>query len=146
MDLFHEIKPAQALGIRVHHVESGRIELVAPFAPNRNDKGTAFAGSMASMLSLAGWGVITQSLRDAGIEADVMIVKSEIEYTAPARSALFAEAELSDHEIARISQELDVRGRSRIGLQADLHSDDVPCASMTADYAIVRTQPDQPAV
>lgn len=107
--------------------------------PNRNDKGTAFAGSIASMLALAGWAAITLSLREAGIEAEVMIVKSEMEYVAAANTALFAEAAVPEEETARIVQELNGRGRSRIALQAHLHSGATGCASMSASYAVIRT-------
>ncbi|WP_372846850.1 YiiD C-terminal domain-containing protein [Pontiella sp.] len=139
VDPFIHIPPAKALGIQLNRFEEGTAELVAPFAKNVNDKGTAFAGSICSMLSLAGWAAITLALREKGIEADVLIVKSEIDYTAAARAALFAEASVRPDKIARALRELAGRGRSRIDLHAKLHSDGIDCAAMAASYAIIRT-------
>lgn len=137
--LFKDIAPAQAMGIRITRFENGRIELVAPFRPNINDKGTAFAGSISSMLTLAGWALITLHLKEADIAADVMVVKSEIEYTTAACSALFAEADIADSEITRILLELKKHGRSRARVDSVLHSDGKTCARMTSSYAIIKT-------
>ena len=135
--LFEDIAPARAMGIQVNGFENGRIELVAPIGLNINDKGTAFAGSIASLLTLAGWGAITLRLKEAGVEADVMVVKSETSYPSAARSALFAEAAVSEAERARVFQELEESGRSRIEVKSALHSDGIECAAMTASFAII---------
>jgi thioesterase domain-containing protein len=135
--IFQSIVPAQKLGIQMNDWTDGRVELVAPLASNRNDKGTAFAGSIASMLSLAGWAAITLALREAGIKAEVMIVKSEIDYRAAAHGALFAEATLAPEETERMTRELNERGRCRILLAAQLHSDGIDCAHMSGSYAIM---------
>jgi thioesterase domain-containing protein len=137
IDPFLQIPAAKAMGIQLNRFEEGTAELVAPFTKNINDKGTAFAGSICSMLSLAGWAAITLALRQKGVEAEVLIVKSEIDYTAAARSALFAEATVRPDKVARAIRELADRGRSRIELRAKLHSDDTDCAAMAASYAII---------
>ena len=135
--LFADITPARALGISVVDYANGHIVLAAPLKLNLNDKGTAFAGSISSMLLLAGWGAISLRLKEAGIKADVMAVKSEIEFTAAVRSALFAEASVSDAEMAPVIQSMEEHGRSRICVKAFLHSDGKTCARLTAHYAIV---------
>lgn len=135
--LFNSIRPAKAMGIRVHRFEKGCIELVAPLAPNLNDKGTAFAGSISSMLTLAGWALITLHLKEAGMNADVMVVKSETEYTTAVRAALFVEATLSEAERAQLFQTQEKQGRSRICIQSHLHSNGEICARMTAHYAVI---------
>ncbi len=135
--LLHSIVPARKLGIQVTDWSDGQVTLAAPLERNLNDKGTAFAGSIASMLSLAGWAAITLALREAGMEAEVMIVKSEIDYTAAVRSCLFAEAAVSSREAERVIQELNERGRSRISLEARLHSDGTDCARMSGSYALI---------
>ncbi len=136
-DLLTDIAPAEALGISVSSFENGRIELSAPLEPSKNDKGTAFAGSITSMLVLAGWGAIMAALREAGISADVMVVKSETEYTEAVRGKMISEATLTREELDRILQELDTGKRSRGTLVARLHSNERECAAMTAHYAII---------
>src|SRR3989338_2624036 len=46
---------ARAMDARVVSVDDGRAVLHAPLEPNRNVHGAAFAGSLYSLASLAGW-------------------------------------------------------------------------------------------
>ncbi|VGO20604.1 YiiD C-terminal domain-containing protein [Pontiella sulfatireligans] len=132
-NLFKDIAPAQALQIKPTHYANGKLELTAPLKPNLNDKGTGFAGSISSMLVLAGWAVITIGLKEADLDAEVMVVKSETEYSGPVQSELKAEASVSPSEMARVSQELEKRGRSRLTVQSRMGTS----ACMTASYAII---------
>lgn len=136
-NLFKNIPPAQALHIEISEWNGRRAELRAPLAPNLNDKGTAFAGSIDSLLNLAGWSAITLALRDAGMDADVMIVQSETEYCAAVQSDMTAVSELSAEEGARITSELQECRRSRVALTSQLRSANKPCATMSAHYAIL---------
>ena len=131
------ILPAQALDIKVVEWDGRRVELAAPLAPNLNDKGTAFAGSIDALLDLAGWSAITLALRDAGIEAQVMIVKSATEYTAAVRADMTANTVIPAGEMEHVVQEIKRRGRSRLAIQSHLEAGGVPCAAMTAHYAII---------
>lgn len=133
MTLFTDIIPAQALGIEVSRHWKNGIELSAPLDKNRNDKGTGFAGSISSILTLAGWALITRELKEAGLQANVMVVKSETEYTAPVTEDFTATCETTEAEIARVFQNLENNDRSRITLQSEIPG----CARMTASYAVI---------
>ena len=135
--LLDNILPAHDLGIKITGWHNGKVELTAPLAKNLNDKGTAFAGSIDSMLDLAGWSAITLALREAGIAADVMIVKCKTEYTAAVRSNMTATAELSENEKSQMLQKLSETGRYRIALQCRLFDEDRICTSMNASYAVI---------
>ena len=135
--LLASIAPAEALGIELSGWNGICIELAAPLDRNLNDKGTAFAGSIDSMLDLAGWGALTLALRDAGFGAEVMIVESTTEYTAAARADMIATAAVSSDEIARITEELVMNGKSRTRLRCRLSANGVECAAMEAQYAII---------
>ena len=135
--LLDQITPAQALGIELSEWDGRRVTLSAPLEPNRNDKGTAFAGSIDALLDLAGWSAITLALRDAGIEAEVMIVKSKTEYMAAARSDMTATATITKEETDRMMAELQARGRSRTSLSSSVESGNERCAAAAAHYAVI---------
>ena len=135
--LFDGIPPAQIMGITVSKVWTNGLELTAPFKENRNDKGTAFAGSIASILTLAGWGLLTLKLKECGLHPDIMAVTSTINYTRPAKQRLSAVAEISDAELERICNDLQATQRSRVRLSIVLRSGDTECARATADYALM---------
>jgi thioesterase domain-containing protein len=136
-NLFAQIPPAQAMEIKVSNVWKNGIELSAPFECNSNDKGTAFAGSIASLLTLAGWSLLTLQLREQSLEPDIMVVASQIKYARPATQALRASVEISQAELERIQNELQTRQRSRARLCIALHSGETECATATAEYALI---------
>lgn len=126
------------MGIQVVAWDGRRVALTAPLEPNRNDKGTGFAGSIDALLDLAGWSAITLALRDAGIGADVMIVKSETEYRAAVRGDMKACASISSTDRDQMIDDLMERGRSKIHIVVRVESENKKCAAMTAHYAILK--------
>jgi thioesterase domain-containing protein len=48
----------------VDSYDQGRLTLKAPFAPNINDKGTVFAGTLNAVATLAGWSLLWLILRE----------------------------------------------------------------------------------
>ena len=132
-DLFAEIIPAKAMQITVSRHWKNGIELAAPLAANLNDKGTAFAGSISSMLTLAGWALITHQLNEAGLSAEMMVVECSTQYSAAVRTDLISTAEMAEGEMARVFQELENRGRSRIRIESIIPGH----AAMTASYAVI---------
>ena len=96
-----------------------RLGLTAPLAANVNDKGSAFGGSMTSLMTYAGWGLVTLQLQQAGVRADVFVADSKVRYLKPLYADLRAEAMLAPEQswelfLATLAQ----RGRARIHLQA----------------------------
>jgi thioesterase domain-containing protein len=81
--LFSGIPIADAMGLQVISYGAEGLTLSAPLGPNRNDKGTAFAGSIYSAAVLAGWGLVTLGLREAGLDASVVVKDAEIRYLVP---------------------------------------------------------------
>mgnify|MGYP001493776877 CR=1 FL=1 len=91
--------PVAALGLRVDSAaDDDRLCLRAPLAANVNDKGCAFGGSLVSLMTLAGWGLIVRRLAEAGEDADVYVAATEVRYRAPLYAELAAVAEPAEGE------------------------------------------------
>jgi|RhiMethySRZTD1v2_1073278.scaffolds.fasta_scaffold1834877_1 thioesterase domain-containing protein len=114
---------ARAMQLHVLEYDGHRLALSAPLAPNVNDKGCAFGGSLVSLTTLAAWGLINLRLGEAGAVADVYVQDSNVEYLAPVWGELVAEAcagpdeswqefiaMLSDQGTARIRMAAEVSG------------------------------------
>lgn len=135
--------PVAAMAVRVHALDAERVTLFAPLAANINDKGCAFGGSIAGLLTLAGWSLLVLRLARAGVTADVFVADSRIEYLAPLYADLYAEAWLAaavdwDGALARLHE----RGRASVSLESILHGGDgVAAARMHSRFAIRRTAP-----
>ncbi len=82
-DILQRIPLARAMRLRVPRYTGDTLEMTAPLAPNINDKGCAFGGSMASLLTLAGWGLIELGLRARQLDCDLYIGDSQLRYHEP---------------------------------------------------------------
>jgi thioesterase domain-containing protein len=111
--------PVAAMRLSPARFAGDALELNAPLASHVNDKGCAFGGSLVSLMTLAGWGLVTLRLREAGIEADVFVADTQVRYLAPLYADLQATARVAEHHawpdaIAR----LRAAGRDSVPVQA----------------------------
>jgi thioesterase domain-containing protein len=117
--LLDAMPPVAALGVRVTRCDAERVVLEAPLVRNVNDKACAFGGSLASLLTLAGWGALDSALHRRGIEAEVYVADSEVKYRAPLYADLVAEAAVPDDDaLDALAVKLAERGRGGIHLDA----------------------------
>ncbi|WP_159016809.1 YiiD C-terminal domain-containing protein [Cognatiluteimonas profundi] len=117
--LYQAMPPVAALGLRSAGFDGDCLRLHAPLAANINDKGCAFGGSLASLMTLAGWGLVNLRLQQAGVQADVFVADSQLRYRAPLYADLEAGARLAegaswDAFLARLRE----RGRASIRIAA----------------------------
>jgi thioesterase domain-containing protein len=135
---------ARAMDLRVLDYDGNRIALAAPLGPNVNDKGCAFGGSLASLATLAGWGLICLKLAEAGIAAEVYVQDSTIVYLAPVWDEIVAEAAAAqDESWDRFLDAMRERGKARIAIDAELAAAEggsVP-ARVTARFVAKRVGP-----
>lgn len=104
-----------AMQITVLEFAGDSLTLGAPLAPNVNDKGCAFGGSLASLLTLTGWGLIALKLKALGHDCDIYVQDSTIRYLAPVWTDLVARAELAPAESwDTFLAALSARGRARL--------------------------------
>lgn len=93
---YRAMPPVAAMGIQGAAWDGQRLRLRAPLAANINDKGTVFGGSMASIATLAAWGLLTLRLGAEGIKAEVYVADSQLRYLKPLVADLGAEAWLDE--------------------------------------------------
>ena len=138
---FSAMPPAAAMGIGIGHYDGDGLCLTAPLSLHVNDKGCAFGGSLASLMTLAGWGLVTLRCHQLGIDADVFVADSEIRYLAPLYADLRATAALADGSgWAPFDQALRSRGRARVRIAASVPLPDggVACRCRARYVAIAR--------
>ena len=138
---YRSMPPVAAMDIAIagRDIEGDTLTLRAPLALNVNDKDCAFGGSLVSLMTLAGWGLVTLRCRQLGIEADVYVADSEIRYRAPLYTDLRADAALADGSgWAPFDDALRRRGRARVRIAASVPLPDGGIATtMRAGYAAI---------
>lgn len=128
--LLADIPLARAMQLRVASWDGGRLRLSAPLAPNINDKGCAFGGSLTSMMTLVGWGLIVLRLQSLGRSCDIYVQDSMVRYQAPVWSDFIAEAQLADGESwDAFLATLEQRGRARLRVDCRIPLDDGSAAA-----------------
>ncbi|MBS0225030.1 MAG: YiiD C-terminal domain-containing protein [Proteobacteria bacterium] len=141
--LLHAMPPVAALQPRLAELADGGCRLQAPLAANINDKGCAFGGSLVSLMTLAGWGLVAAWLERRGIKAEVYVADSQVKYRAPLYDDLDACAQFTDSFVADVVlQELVDKRRASFQVRAEVRRSDGGLATrMESRYVAV--VPDQ---
>jgi len=139
-ELLDRMPPARALGLRIERLDAVEIQIGAPLERNLNDKGCAFGGSLAALLTLAAWGALETALHRTGEDADLYIADSRLDYLAPLYEDLCATAALPDTAaIEGLRAKLVARGRGGLSLRAEAHdAGGRVVARLEGRYAAVR--------
>jgi thioesterase domain-containing protein len=133
--------PVRAMELRVQDFDAVGLRLAAPLAANINDKGCAFGGSLAGVMTLACWGSASLALDLNGFpEAEVYVQDSQVRYLAPLYDDLVAEARLEDgqqwDDFVRAYRE---RGKARATLHAEIRCPDGRiAASLSGRFVALR--------
>lgn len=140
---YDAMPPVRAMGVEVLDFDGEVLRLRAPLAANVNDKDCAFGGSLCGLMTLAGWGLASLRMGQAGYAPDVYVADSQVRYLAPLYADLVAEARLAEGQswdgvVASFAE----RGRARVTLEAcvRLPGGGLAC-SLTGRYAIMTPKP-----
>ncbi|MCX7555961.1 YiiD C-terminal domain-containing protein [Xanthomonadaceae bacterium JHOS43] len=135
--------PVRALQLRLHDYDGDSLGLIAPLAANINDKGNAFGGSLASVMTLAAWALMSMKLEDAGHVADVYVQDSAVRYLAPLYDDLLADARLvPDQDWNAVIAAFAQRGRARALLSARiLARDGTLCCTLEGRFVALTPKP-----
>ncbi|HEX6832352.1 MAG TPA: YiiD C-terminal domain-containing protein [Rudaea sp.] len=139
-ELLAKIPLARTMQLRVSRYDGDLLALAAPLAPNVNDKGCAFGGSLASALTLAGWGLVALKLESIGSACDIYVQDSTIRYFAPIRTDFEAQAVLADGPAWEpFLATLAARGKARIDVRCRVAlADDSDATTLGARFVAIR--------
>lgn len=113
-EILAAIPMARAMAISASDYDGDSLTLAAPLAPNINDKGCAFGGSLVSLMTLAGWGLVKLELDRRGRDCDIYVQDSDVRYLAPVWNDFTATARLVDREsFLAMAEALTARARAR---------------------------------
>lgn len=113
--------PVQAMQLRLSGFDGEMLGLSAPLAPNVNDKGSAFGGSLASVMTLAAWALISIRLEDAGNCAEVYVQDSSVRYLTPLYGDLHAIARLAEGQTwSEVLAAFAARGKARVLMEVEM--------------------------
>ena len=133
--LHRHIPLSDAMQLQVTAYDGERLELTAPLAPNVNDKGTAFGGSLYNLAVLCGWSLLRLKLDEAGLQKkNIVIHEANTRYLQPVTGDLHAACTLTSDALTEFMQPLQKKGRARITLTVAIHQQNQAAVEFTGQY------------
>lgn len=123
------------MGISVAEFTPSRVRLSAKLEPNRNHKSTAFGGSINSLMTLCGWGMMYISIKEIDPDAHIVIQKSKMNYLMPIDEDFTAECTLTDESVKRkFIETYSKHKKGRLKLKVTCSKQDTLLAEYEGDY------------
>ena len=116
--LHKQIPITKQMGISVIVFTPSRVKISAKLEPNLNHKGTAFGGSINSLMTVCGWIMVYANIKEIDKDAHIVIQKSSINYLVPIDKDFVAECTFFN-EIGRENffETYNKRGKARLKLK-----------------------------
>ena len=132
---YDHIPLREKMEVRISQYTGQRFVTTMPEAGNQNPHHTLFAGSLFSLATLTGWGLIWLLLRERHLGGTIILADAHIRYSAPVTGRPRAVAELSS-----LSGDLDrlARGRrARVQLDVNLFGNEDAGAVFSGTYMVL---------
>ncbi|MGH8398881.1 MAG: YiiD C-terminal domain-containing protein [Gammaproteobacteria bacterium] len=143
--LHQHIPLVRHMQIHVATCDTTGLTLTAPLAANINHQATAFGGSLASLATLAGWGLLWLLLEQE-TAAHIVVNESRMQYLHPVTQTLVAHCLLPDETTCRhFIATLERRNKARIELKAEILQNKTVCARFTGSFVAFRGTSDAPS-
>lgn len=139
---YDHIPLSEKMGVRISQYTGQKFITTMPETGNQNPHHTLFAGSMFSLATLTGWGLIWLLLRERQLGGTIVLADAHIRYSTPVTGRPSAVANLGS-----LSGDLDrlARGRkARVQLQVELFGNDVKGALFEGVYIVLPANPREP--
>ncbi|OOE38742.1 GNAT family N-acetyltransferase [Salinivibrio kushneri] len=130
-----QIPISDKMGVQISQFTGYHFEVCANLNANLNPRHTMFAGSIFSLATLAGWGMVWLLMKERQLSADIVLADSHIRYRSPV-----AERPRASVSLDNLSGELDrlENGRrARVTLDVEFFSGDDKAGVFTGTYVLL---------
>ncbi|MGH8307232.1 MAG: YiiD C-terminal domain-containing protein [Gammaproteobacteria bacterium] len=136
--LHKHIPLVRHMQIQVAACDISGLTLTAPLVANINHQATAFGGSLASLATLAGWGLLWLLLEQES-SVHIVVNESRMQYLRPVTQMLAAHCPLPTESTRELFMAtLQRRNKARIELQAEILQKKIVCARFTGSFVAYR--------
>lgn len=134
-----QIPLLEHLGIDQLEWDGQTLTVPTPLAPNVNDKGTGFGGSQAAIATVAGWCLTTLCLKERGLECDVVIADSHLQYLKPVASDFETCVTLPELSAAdALAKRVEARGKGKLELVVEVLCKEQVCMRLEGVYVAIK--------
>lgn len=136
--LHTQIPLTKYMQIKVKDINEEFLITTAPLEPNINDKGTGFAGSLSTLVTISAWSACFLEATKLGHEkAMIAIIKSDTSYKRPVRKELTCKTTLvTKEQIQTLKKKLKEKGSASLRIKSQIIEDDEVCVNFEGVYVI----------
>lgn len=136
--LHKQIPLTKYMQLNVKAIEDEKLITTAPLEPNINDKGTGFAGSLSTLVTISAWSSCFLKVEELGFpNAMIAIIKSDTAYRAPVTKELTCKTDIPNEEdIKTLEKKLKNKGSASIKIKSQIIEDDKLCVDFEGIYVI----------
>lgn len=140
----HEMIPlAKAMGVGVEISDERALVLTAPKEQNKNSLNTAFGGSLVSLATLAGYGVVWELMKNENaadkVEWRIVVKESRAAYRRPVLGDLRAICERpAKAAVEEFKAALSRYGKAKLKLKASVIENGHTAVDVTAAFVVSR--------
>ena len=137
--LHSNIPLTEFMDIQAETYTPEKVVLSVPFAQNKNDKHTGFAGSISALMTVCGWSVMYANFHELLPKGNIVAQKTQLRYIAPITSDFRAECICNDPESKQaLLDSFAERGKGKLILHIQCFCGDLLTAEMEATYYITK--------
>lgn len=126
---------SQFMQLSIISFDGNALYCQAPLAPNINLHGTMFAGSIYTLATLTGWGMLYLQLQALGLSGDQVLADANIKYLTPVTEKPYARCVLQNC-YGSLSALAD--GHKVVQhIKVQIYSDSILAAEFTGRYAVL---------
>lgn len=136
--LHTQIPMTKYMQLKVNSINDNKLITTAPLEPNINDKGTGFAGSLSTLVTISGWSACFLEVKKLGFdESMIAIIKSDTLYKSPITKDMKCITTLPTKEqIEVLKEKLKEKSSGSIKINSRIIEDDKVCVEFEGVYII----------
>jgi thioesterase domain-containing protein len=132
--LYREIPLTAAMQLALQSFDGQTLVFQVPLAPNINDKGTAFAGSITSLGCITGWSLLTLWSEPLFGACQCAVYDAQFHFSQPLKGDFTARVSLPD--MTPLIDSLRRKGKGKISLDIELADYHGVAARLHGRYAV----------
>ncbi len=132
---WQKIPLSSYMQVKVQQLDSQKICCTAPLEPNINLHQTMFAGSIYTLGTLTGWGMVWVLLKDQQLDGDIVLADAHIRYLKPVTGQ--AEGRSWRHQVQPDFAALSQHRKARLDIKVGIFCGDDQVAVFEGRFAIL---------
>jgi thioesterase domain-containing protein len=133
--LHEQIPLTKTMGLSIISIDHTGARIKAPLAPNHNHLGSAFGGSLSTMMILSGYILVYHSLLQRKLSGHVILSREESKYLLPVTTEIevFAKAP-TEEEWKKFEEGITRKGIARIQIRSEINQGNSLAAEFTGEF------------